>query len=74
MKSYYISGPTRQLFQLHVRPGYELRDTAEPTRRPNLYRLTLSDDVAERLESKRLPSESDDDLLTRILSTTKGLN
>ena len=48
-------------------------DNAQPAPDGDLL-VPIGDDVAERLEAKRLAGESDDDLITRLFGTLHGVN
>ena len=63
----YITRTTHALFARHATPGAEFRDNSKP-RLDGWLDLTLADDVAEVLEQRRMPGETDDDLLLRVLS------
>lgn len=66
-RNYVISRATYALFARHVRPVATWRKTAKP-RWDGQLDLLLDDDVTEVLEQRRLPGETDDELLLRVLS------
>lgn len=68
MKGYRITLPTHAVFQQRTRPGYTLEG---PLRKlaDGYMEIQVEDDTAARLERLRLPNESDDDLIFRVLMT-----
>lgn len=73
-RTYTVSKATHLLFATLVLPGHEFKDTSVPQPDGTML-LTLSDEVAERLEAKRFPAEDDDALLDRVLRmASHGVN
>jgi hypothetical protein len=71
MSKYIVSRATHALFAGLTRPGVEFKDTS--TARPDGSVLLVFDpEVSERLEAKRFPGESDDELIERVLRTASG--
>jgi hypothetical protein len=57
-RTYTIASATYALFARHAQPGAAWRNTSRP-RSDGRLDLTLADDVAQTLESMRLPEETD---------------
>lgn len=73
-KTYVISKATHELFARLARPGADFVDNSSPAPGGNVA-ILLSADVSERLESKRLVGENDDQLIERVLRTAEhGVN
>ena len=69
MKTIHLSDATyRDLVELAMLP---FRPTG--TRQPDgSWLVPIEDDTSERLESMRLPGESDDDLVARVVRAYRG--
>lgn len=70
----YITGvraTTLRLFEQHVRPGYDMKQTAE-RQLDGSYNVPLAEDVAQGFEARRSPGQSDDELLREILTHGKA--
>ena len=71
MKIITVSDETKHLVDAHVQPGYDLRQTA--TRLPDgRWTIPVDDEVFDRIAAARLPGETDDDTLSRLLRAAIG--
>lgn len=61
-----LSRPTLDGLRRHALPGSNFISTAEP-RGDGLFNVAVGEDVAERIDQKRLPGESDDDVVRRLV-------
>ena len=71
MKIITMSDETKHLIDTQVQPGYALRRTA--TRLPDgRWTIPVDDEVFEHIEATRLPGETDDDVVSRLLRAATG--
>ena len=71
MKIITVSDETKQLIDPQVQSGYDLRQTA--TRLPDgRWTIPVDDEVLEHIDVARLPGETDDDTVSRLLRAAIG--
>ena len=71
MKIITVSDETKHLIDTQVQPGYDLRQTAARLR-DGRWTIPVDDDVFEHIEAARLPGETDDDVVGRLLRVAIG--
>ena len=71
MKIITVSDETKHLIDAKVQPGYDLRQTA--ARLPDgRWTIPVDDEVFEHIAAARLPGETDDDTVSRLLRAAIG--
>ena len=66
-----VSDETKHLIDAQVQAGYDLRQTA--TRLPDgCWAIPVDDEVFDHIAAARLPGETDDDTVSRLLRTAIG--
>ena len=71
MRTIIVSDETKHLIDAQVQPGYDLRQTA--TRLPDgRWTVPVDDEVFDRIDAARLPGETDDDSVSRLLRAATG--
>lgn len=71
MPTLAVSAETLKLINEQVTPGYGARSTA--TRRSDgLWDLVVDDEVAAHIEAARLPGETDEDAVSRLVRAATG--
>ena len=66
-----VSDETKHLIDAQVQRGYALRQTA--TRLPNgRWTIPVDDEVFDHIDGARLPGETDDDAVSRLLRVATG--
>ena len=71
MKIITVSDETKHLIDAQVQPGYTIRRTA--TRLPDgRWTIPVDDEVFDHIDAARLPGETDDDTVSRLLRAAIG--
>ncbi|MBI4923345.1 MAG: hypothetical protein HY834_16510 [Devosia nanyangense] len=71
MKIITVSDETKHLIDAQALPGYTIRRTA--TRLPDgRWTIPVDDEVFDRIAAARLPGETDDDVVGRLLRAAIG--
>jgi hypothetical protein len=71
MKMIVVADETKNMIDLQVRAGYEVRQTA--AQRPDgRWTIPVDDEVFAHIEAARLPGETDDDTVSRLLRGAIG--
>ena len=71
MKIITVSDETKHLIDAQALPGYDVRQTA--TRLPDgRWTIPVDDEVFEHIDAARLPGETDDDTVCRLLRAAIG--
>ena len=71
MKIITVTDETKHLIDAQVQPGYDLHQTA--TRLPDgCWTIPVDDEVFDRIAAARLPGETDDDVVGRLLRAAIG--
>ena len=71
MRTITVSDETKHLIDAQVQPGYDLRQTA--TRLPSgRWTILVDDDVFDRIDAARMPGETDDDVVSRLVRAAIG--
>ena len=71
MKIITVSDETTHLIDAQVQPGYDLRQTA--TRLPDgRWTIPVDDEVFNHVHAARLPGETDNDVVSRLLRLAIG--
>ena len=71
MKIITVSDETKHLIDAQVQPGYDLRQTAARLR-DGRWTIPVDDEVFEHIDTVRLPGETDDDTVSRLLRLAIG--
>ena len=71
MRTIIVSDETRQLIDAQALPGYMIRQPA--TRLPDgRWTIPVDDEVFEHIDAARLPGETDDDVVSRLVRAATG--
>ena len=71
MKVIIVSDETKHLIDAQALPGYTIRRSA--TRLPDgRWTIPVDDEVLEHIDTVRLPGETDDDTVSRLLRLAIG--
>ncbi|MBI4924111.1 MAG: hypothetical protein HY834_20440 [Devosia nanyangense] len=71
MKIITVSDETKRLIDVQALPGYTIRRTA--ARLPDgRWTIPVDDEVFDRIAAARLPGETDDDTVSRLLRAAIG--
>lgn len=71
MRTYRVTEHTYNLIREQARPGYSFLSTAVRSSSGD-WDMPVDDQVAERIEEHRLPGETDDQVVSRIVRESTG--
>ena len=71
MKIITVANETKHLIDAQALPGYTIRQTATPLP-DGRWAISVDDEVFEHIDTVRLPGETDDDTVSRLLRLAIG--
>ena len=71
MKIVTVSDETKRLIDVQALPGYTIRQTATPLP-DGRWTIPVDDEVFGHIDGARLPGETDDDVVSRLLRAATG--